>query len=98
MFNSLEKVARSSIPRTPVLSATISKALETKNVNDDVSGLKVVARVIVKVNRHAVGKVVFEEDVGRLRVLMEIICAGITGLDKMINTYVFIFIHTEFQV
>ncbi|KAK3606282.1 hypothetical protein CHS0354_037959 [Potamilus streckersoni] len=36
MFNKLESIAKSSEPKTPVLSCSISKALEPDNVNDDV--------------------------------------------------------------
>ena len=36
MFNSLEAVARSDEPRTPVLECRISRALEPRNVNDEV--------------------------------------------------------------
>ena len=37
MFNKLEKIARCEEPRTPVLGCMISKALEPRNVNADVS-------------------------------------------------------------
>lgn len=36
MFNSLEKIARSAAPATPVLECRISRALEPHNVNDAV--------------------------------------------------------------
>ena len=37
MFNRLEEIAKSDMPRTPVLGCCISKALEPDNVGDDVS-------------------------------------------------------------
>ena len=37
MFNSLEAVARSDAPQTPVLDCRISRALEPRNVDDAVS-------------------------------------------------------------
>ena len=37
MFNKLEEIAKSAEPRTPVLGGMISKALEPRNVNADVS-------------------------------------------------------------
>lgn len=36
MFNKLEEIARSDLPQTPVLKATITKTLEPCNVQDDV--------------------------------------------------------------
>lgn len=36
MFNKLEEIARSSLPKTPVLGATITKTLEPANVSDEV--------------------------------------------------------------
>lgn len=36
MFNSLEAIARSEEPKTPVLNCRISRALEPKNVDDAV--------------------------------------------------------------
>jgi hypothetical protein len=36
MFNKLEEIARSELPQTPVLQATITKTLEPCNVQDDV--------------------------------------------------------------
>ena len=36
MFNKLEEIARSAEPRTPVLDACISKALEPRNVGSEV--------------------------------------------------------------
>ena len=36
MFNSLEIIARSQTPETPVLNCRISRALEPRNVNDAV--------------------------------------------------------------
>ena len=36
MFNQLEAIAKSDIPRTPVLGSRISKALEPQYVGDDV--------------------------------------------------------------
>jgi DNA polymerase gamma 1 len=36
MFNKLEEIARSDLPQTPVLQATITKTLEPCNVQDDV--------------------------------------------------------------
>ncbi|ELT96390.1 hypothetical protein CAPTEDRAFT_18002 [Capitella teleta] len=35
MFNQLESIAQSDVPRTPVLGCTISKALEPRNVDSD---------------------------------------------------------------
>ncbi len=37
MFNKLEEIARSSSPQTPVLEASITRTLEPKRVDDDVS-------------------------------------------------------------
>ena len=37
MFNKLEQIAKSSLPKTPVLDATITRSLEPINVSDDVS-------------------------------------------------------------
>ena len=36
MFNMLESIARSSFPKTPVLSASISKVLEPEIIGDEV--------------------------------------------------------------
>ena len=36
MFNKLEEIARSNLPKTPVLGATITKTLEPANVSDEV--------------------------------------------------------------
>jgi DNA polymerase gamma 1 len=36
MFNSLEEIACSETPKTPVLNCRISRALEPQNVNDAV--------------------------------------------------------------
>ncbi len=36
MFNSLEKIACSETPETPVLKCRISRALEPRNVSDGV--------------------------------------------------------------
>ena len=37
MFNALERIANSDLPRTPVLESCISRALEPQAVGDDVS-------------------------------------------------------------
>jgi DNA polymerase gamma 1 len=37
MFNKLEEIARSRLPKTPVLGSTITKTLEPVNVADEVS-------------------------------------------------------------
>jgi len=37
MFNKLEEIARSRLPKTPVLGATITRTLEPANVADEVS-------------------------------------------------------------
>ena len=40
MFNSLETIARSAAPKTPVLECRISRALEPKNVSESVREIK----------------------------------------------------------
>ena len=58
MFNALEKIASSPVPRTPVLDCCISRALEPEAVGEDVSCIEL---VLTKVELHS-----FIDIVGRI--------------------------------
>lgn len=47
MFNKLEAIAKSKLPKTPVLNASITECLEPENVSSDVRFLLIIIIIII---------------------------------------------------
>ena len=72
MFNKLEEIARSDLPQTPVLKATITKTLEPCNVQDDVCSFNFIFKLNLIYSIHS-NSLLHQELIGLFKVQLLII-------------------------